>query len=68
MHPLAAMLGETRAVLIQRETPHKTNETTAPAPLLDGLDLPGMPVAPTRCTPSAPTPAISSRTKAPTTH
>ncbi len=42
VHLLAAMLAGTRAVLAQREISHKTNEITAFAPLLDGLDLSGM--------------------------
>jgi predicted transposase YbfD/YdcC len=41
VHLLAAMLAGTRAVLSQREIPHKTNEITAFAPLLDGLDVTG---------------------------
>lgn len=39
---LAAMLAGTRTVVAQREIAHKTNEITAFAPLLDGLDLTGM--------------------------
>ncbi|MGH3832960.1 MAG: ISAs1 family transposase, partial [Pseudonocardiaceae bacterium] len=42
VHVLAAMLAGTRTVLSQREIPQKTNEITAFAPLLDGLDLTGV--------------------------
>ncbi|MGH3828628.1 MAG: ISAs1 family transposase [Pseudonocardiaceae bacterium] len=42
VHVLAAMLAGTRTVLSQREIGQKTNEITAFAPLLDGLDLTGM--------------------------
>ncbi|MGH3974353.1 MAG: ISAs1 family transposase, partial [Pseudonocardiaceae bacterium] len=42
VHVLAAMLAGTRTVVAQREIPHKTNEITEFAPLLDGLDLTGM--------------------------
>jgi predicted transposase YbfD/YdcC len=42
VHVLAAMLSETRAVVAQREIAHKTNEITAFAPLLAGLDLSGV--------------------------
>jgi DDE_Tnp_1-associated len=42
VHLLAAMLAGSRAVLAPREIPHKTNDITAFAPLLDGLDLSGM--------------------------
>jgi predicted transposase YbfD/YdcC len=42
VHVLAAMLAGTRIVVAQREIAHKTNEITAFAPLLDGLDLTGM--------------------------
>ena len=42
VHVLAAMLADDRAVLAQREIPHKTNEITAFAPLLDELDLTGV--------------------------
>ncbi len=41
VHVLAAMLSEIRAVVAQREIAHKTNEITAFAPLLAGLDLSG---------------------------
>ncbi|MGH3549924.1 MAG: ISAs1 family transposase [Pseudonocardiaceae bacterium] len=42
VHVLAAMLAETRTVVSQRAIGHKTNEITAFAPLLDGLDLTGV--------------------------
>jgi predicted transposase YbfD/YdcC len=42
VHVLAAMLGETRTVVAQREIAHKTNEITAFAPLLKDLDLTGV--------------------------
>lgn len=42
VHVLAAMLAGPRTVVAQREIAHKTNEITAFAPLLDGLDLTGV--------------------------
>ncbi len=42
VHVLAAILAGTRTVVSQREITHKTNEITAFASLLDGLDLAGI--------------------------
>ena len=41
VHLLSAMLHTARATLAQREIPHKTNEITQAAPMLEHLDLPG---------------------------
>ncbi|MGH3826517.1 MAG: hypothetical protein ACRDQX_04990, partial [Pseudonocardiaceae bacterium] len=48
VHVLAAMLAGTHTVVSQREIPQKTNEITAFAPLLEGLDLTGVWSARTR--------------------
>ncbi len=68
VHVLAAMLAGPRTVLAQREIPDKTNEITAFAPLLDGLDLTGMLVSADAMHTSENTPGSWSRTRKRTTY
>jgi hypothetical protein len=67
VHLLAAMDHTSRAVLAQADVDGTTNEIPQFQPLLDGVELSGAVIPPTRSTPSTPTPTGWSASSTPPT-